>query len=666
MSSSGDAAVPKVARFAIGGAALALLVMVAALFVGGGRPAPAPAGIPDAGLATEWALPLTRLTADLAAAGTVGLLLLAAAFVPSTKDVLSRGARRAARTATWAAAVWAAAAAAVAVMTLSDVLALPVPQVLRPSVLLTYLPDLPSASAWAVSAALAAVTALAAFSSRRPPAAWVALLVALAAVVPPALTGHAASAGDHDLAVSSLVVHVVAVVVWVGGLLGLVWYARTDGRFLGTAARRYSPVALAAFLAVGASGVANALVRLPQASDLWSTGYGRLVMVKLMLFVVLGGIGWWHRTRTLPQLDRGEPGAFRTFAGFEALVMVSVVGVAVALSRTPTPIDPNQTPASPAAEILGFDVPPAPDLWRFVTEWRVDTLIALTLVAMAALYGRGVFTLSRRGDSWPVGRTISWSLGLVVLAIATLSGLSTYGRLLFSVHMTQHMLLGMVAPILLVLGAPFGLALRALPAAGRDQPAGAREWLLAVMASRVVQVVTNPVVALVLFVTAPYVIYFGPLFGYAMQHHWAHLAMHAHFVLVGYVFYESLIGIDPLPHRAPFPLRLMVLFVSLPFHAFFAVALMSSSSVLAHAYYASIGNPYAVDRLTDQSTGSAFAWGFGEVPMMIVLVALLVQWSRDDDRTARRRDRQADRDDDAELKAYNASLAQRGRRSPNR
>jgi putative copper resistance protein D len=342
--------------------------------------------------------------------------------------------------------------------------------------------------------------------------------------------------------------------------------------------------------------------------------------------------------------------------------MVSVIGVAVALSRTPTPLDPKQVPMSPAAEILGFDIPPAPGLGRFATEWRIDTLIALTLVAMAVLYARGVILLHRRGDTWPVGRTISWAFGLAVISIATLSGLSTYGLLLFSVHMTQHMLLGMVAPILLVLGGPFALALRALPAAGRDQPAGAREWLLAVMQSRVVQVLTNPVVALVLFVTAPYMIYFGPLFGYAMQHHWAHLAMHAHFVLVGYVFYESLIGIDPLPHRAPFPLRLIVLFVSLPFHAFFAVALMSSSSVLAQAYYTSIGNPYAIDRLTDQSSGSAFAWGFGEVPMMIVLVALLVQWSRDDDRTARRRDRQADRDGDAELVAYNAALAARSKR----
>ena len=163
---------PKAARFAIGGVALALLVTVAALFVGGGRPEPAPAGIPDAGLVVEWALPLARLVADLAAAVTVGLLLMAAAFIPSTKEVLSRGARQAARTAMWTASAWVAAAAALALLTLSDVLALPLAEVLRPSVLVTYLPDLPSAAAWTVTAALAALAAVAAAESRRPSGAW--------------------------------------------------------------------------------------------------------------------------------------------------------------------------------------------------------------------------------------------------------------------------------------------------------------------------------------------------------------------------------------------------------------------------------------------------------------------------------------------------------------
>ncbi|MEO8330251.1 MAG: cytochrome c oxidase assembly protein, partial [Candidatus Nanopelagicales bacterium] len=246
----------------------------------------------------------------------------------------------------------------------------------------------------------------------------------------------------------------------------------------------------------------------------------------------------------------------------------------------------------------------------------------------------------------------------------TMSGLATYGRVVFSLHMTQHMVLSMVAPILLVLAAPITLALRSLPAAGRNEPSGPREWLLSALHSPFVRVLTHPVTALVLFISAPYLIYFSGLFEVAMRQHWAHELMHVHFVLVGYLFFESLIGIDPLPFRASYPMRLVTLFASLAFHAFFAVALMSSQALIAPSYYAALNRPWWPDLLTDQNTGSAFAWAFGEFPAVIALVVLLVQWSREDDREARRRDRQSDRDGDAELVAYNNMLAQRGRSKP--
>ena len=638
--------------------------LVVALVAGGGRPTAPPAGIPDAGRLTEWALPLVRLLADVSAVVTIGLLLAAAVLIPSRTDVLSTGANRAARLAAWWSLVWAAAAATQSVLVLSDVLGYSLARTLSPSVLLTYLPSLPTSAAWAAMAVLALIVSVAAREAQQPAGVSLALVLAVAALVPVSLSGHAASAADHDLAASSLVVHVVAVVVWVGGLLSLVWYAQADGRFLAVAARRFSPLALGAFVAVGVSGVANAFVRVPSWGDLWSTGYGQLVIAKTAAFAALGVVGWWHRRQTLPALDGHEPGAFGRLAGGEALVMLGVIGLAVALSRTPTPVDPTAAPPTLARELLGYAVPPAPMLSSYLTQSRVDVLVALTLFAMAVLYGLGVHRLRARGDSWSWGRTAAWFTGVALLAVATLSGLSTYGRILFGAHMTQHMLMSMLAPIFLVMGAPISLALRALPAAGREQPAGAREWLLAVLHSRVVRVLTHPVVALVLFVTAPYLVYFSSLFQYAMFHHWAHLAMHMHFVLVGYLFYETLIGVDPLPRRASFPMRLIVLFLSLPFHAFFAVALMSSTSVIAADWYRALGNPYGVDLLANQTTGSAFAWGFGELPMIVALVALLVQWSRDDSRVARRQDRQADRDGGAELQAYNDMLARRGQTRP--
>ncbi len=162
-----------------------------------------------------------------------------------------------------------------------------------------------------------------------------------------------------------------------------------------------------------------------------------------------------------------------------------------------------------------------------------------------------------------------------------------------------------------------------------------------------------------LFITAPYVVYFSGLFEVAMRQHWAHEAMHIHFVVVGYLFYEALIGIDPLPFRASYPMRLVTLFASLVFHAFFAIALMSSNAVLASTYYETLARPWWPNLLSDQTTGAAFAWAFGEFPALVAMIVLLFRWSQDDDRVARRGDRQADRDNDAELKAYNAMLKQR-------
>ena len=644
--------------------AVGVLSMVVALLVGGGRPAPLPPGLPDAGPVVGWALPLAKLATDLAAIATVGLLLTAAVLLPSSKQILSSGAARAARLAAWTAAGWAVAGLAVLVLTLADIAGISVADALAPDQLWSFVVELSEGRAWAATAAMAGATAVVARTADRPLGAWGGLVLAAATVVPAALIGHAAASGDHDIAVSALLLHLLGVVTWVGGLAGLAWYARTDGRYLPVAARRYSALALWAYVAVGLSGVVSAAVRLDTPADLWSSGYGALVLAKTAAFVGLGVVGWWHRRAALPRVAEGEPGAFRRLAGVEVLVMAAVVGIAVALSRTPTPEPTSPTLPTPAESVLGFPLPGQPGLADYLLDWRLDALAALLLLLAAVLYARGVLILRRRQVHWPVGRMVGWYAGLTVVAFATLSGLATYGKVLFSAHMTQHMLLGMLAPLLLVTGAPVTLALRALVPAGPNRPAGPREWLLAVLQSRAVRVLTNPVVALLLFVSAPYVVYFSDLFELAMRQHWAHIAMHAHFVLVGYLFYETLIGTDPLPRRAPYPMRLIVLFASLPFHAFFAVALMSTDSVIAADYYALLGRTWGPDALTDQTTGSAFTWAFAEVPAVMVLVILLFQWSRDDSRRARQLDRQADRDGDAELASYNESLGRLHRSRP--
>jgi cytochrome c oxidase assembly factor CtaG len=220
----------------------------------------------------------------------------------------------------------------------------------------------------------------------------------------------------------------------------------------------------------------------------------------------------------------------------------------------------------------------------------------------------------------------------------------------------------MLVPILLVLGAPVSLALRALPAAGRAGPPGMREWLLAALHSRLSRFLTNPVVATLLFVSGFYGLYLSDLFDTAVSSHAGHLAMNLHFLFSGYLFYWIVIGVDPTPRPIPPLAKVGVVFASLPLHAFFGVVLMGTPKVLGAAYYRSLGLPWHTDLIGDQRLGGGIAWAAGELPLVIVMLALLVQWARSDNRTARRLDRAAERDDDAELNAYNAMLAELARR----
>jgi putative copper resistance protein D len=173
-------------------------------------------------------------------------------------------------------------------------------------------------------------------------------------------------------------------------------------------------------------------------------------------------------------------------------------------------------------------------------------------------------------------------------------------------------------------------------------------------------------IALALFVGSFYVLYFSGLFDVALESHGAHLAMNVHFLLVGVLFFWVIVGVDPTPRQLPPVGRLGLLFVAVPLHAFFGVAVMSSDSVIGSSFYQQLEMPW-VDRLADQTTGGGLAWATGEAPMLLVLLALLVQWSRAEERTARREDRRADRDGDRDLTEYNAmlrSLATTGRRTP--
>ena len=349
---------------------------------------------------------------------------------------------------------------------------------------------------------------------------------------------------------------------------------------------------------------------------------------------------------------------FVSVAAAELVVMAATVALAVGLSRTPTPVGDEAQP-SPAGELLGFPLPGPPTAARMLFGWVPDGFALTFLVLAAGLYATGVLALRRRGDRWPVGRSIAWALGLAVFAWATVGGLGLYSHVLFSAHMISHMLLSMVAPIGLVLGAPVTLALRALPGPRVRGEASPRGMLIAALHSPVVRVITHPLVAFALFVGSLYVLYFTDLFATLMSHHLGHVAMEFHFLAVGTLFFWVLVGIDPGPRRLPPIARIVLLFAAMPFHAFFSVALLSGTVLLAPDYYRRLDRPYWTDLLADQHLGGGIGWAMGELPILLVLGAVFVQWARSDAREASR----FDRANDDELDRYNARLAQLEARS---
>ncbi|MFF9864525.1 cytochrome c oxidase assembly protein [Streptomyces sp. NPDC013953] len=273
-----------------------------------------------------------------------------------------------------------------------------------------------------------------------------------------------------------------------------------------------------------------------------------------------------------------------------------------------------------------------------------------------ALYAWGVVRLRRRGDAWPVGRIVFFTVGVLTVALVMCTRLNDYGMVMFSVHMVQHMVISMLSPILLLLGAPVTLALRALPVASRRGSKGPRELLLALLHSRYMRIVTHPVFTIPLFIASLYALYFTPLFDFLMGSKPGHIAMMVHFLAVGLVFFWPIMGVDPGPHRPGYVMRMLELFAGMPFHAFFGIALMMASEPMVKAY----ANPPAslgIDALGDQNAAGGIAWAFSEIPSVLVLIALVYQWYRSEQRQAVRKDRAADRDGDKELAAYNAYLA---------
>ncbi|MCV7219044.1 cytochrome c oxidase assembly protein [Mycobacterium crocinum] len=482
------------------------------------------------------------------------------------------------------------------------------------------------ARGWIVVAVIAAVVTV----SLRATVRWVwhavLLIPTFIGVIVLPVSGNSGQGPDHDYATSAVIVFALALAVLTGvKISAAVAPPKAELR------RRVRVVELTA-------GVA-ALV------------YGALLLVLLATPTGFGSdYGRFGALAAAALL--GSLFAKRAAGALCAVLAVSAVSV-MAIQTAPRLLTHQFT----AWDVyLGYQLPDPPSALRLLTVWRFDVLLGVAAIALAVGYVIGYLRLRRRGDGWPPGRLAAWLLGCAALLFVTSSGTRAYGSAMFSVHMAEHMALNMFIPVFLALGAPITLALRALPVAGAGRPPGPREWLLWLVHSPVSRFLSHPATAFVLFVGSLYAVYFTPVFDTLVRYHWGHEFMTVHFLITGYLFFWGIIGIDPGPKRLPFIGRLGLLFAVMPFHAFFGIATMTMTSVLGGTFYRSLRLPWLTSLGDDQHLGGAIAWGSSELPVIVVVIALVVQWARQDRRTAARTDRHADAHYDDDLDAYNAML----------
>lgn len=401
------------------GVAAALVVAGFTLWWGGGTEVFSVVGLPEPGPVTLWALPATRVLGDLAAVATIGLLLGASVLAPvsvssggTPRGLVGPHAYQWLRMAAGTSLVWLCAAGLGAAFTMSEVLGQPLAQVITSPEALAFVATVDAAAVQVLIACVAAVLAIACRLVLSVRGVVLLLALALAAVLSLAFTSHSAGYGSHQLAVSSMLLHLGGVVLWTGGLFALVLARRLPTADLRRAVTRYSRLAAVCLALVAASGLLS-MVRLGEATALVGTRYGWLLLGKIVAIGVLAVVGLWHRRRTLPALGQGQRGAFARLAGVELVIFAATIGLAVGLSRAPPPRGEPDTDTATA--LLGFSLPESPSVGALLLNWLPEPLFLALAVVATGLYLAGLRRLRGQGQHWPHGRVVAWLIGWTMI-----------------------------------------------------------------------------------------------------------------------------------------------------------------------------------------------------------------------------------------------------------
>jgi cytochrome c oxidase assembly factor CtaG len=471
------------------------------------------------------------------------------------------------------------------------------------------------------------------------------LALALPAILAPVVVGDILVGPAHDHGGDAGAVQAVVEAVFFGAATVLALRAAGGTPPSVPAVRRFALVSLAALPLLATAALVLLHFRMAGLAPLSNpTGRWSLLAVGALAAATAA-------VAVLARRPGARPGVPLAVIALAGAVTAACHG---AMGRIPPP--QYFVPTELVEVFLGYTLPDAPDLGTLLTAWRPNLLF--TLIAFVAItgYGAAWIRVARSGERWPVGRGVAWMLGWTTVIVATSSGVGKYAGADFALHMLMHMGLNMLAPMLMALGGAVTLVLKAARPAGRGEPVGIYEWTGELMRWRPGALAYHPVLVFALFVGSYYGLYLTELFGLAIRFHWAHQLMNVHFLVTGYLFYSLAVGVDRGPRQLPHIGRLGFVFASMPFHAFFGVILMSMSTVIAETFYNYLDQPWATDLAASQRAGGGIAWAGAEIPLLILIIALSLQWARSDEREALRKDRHYDTGLDDEFEAYNRML----------
>ena len=587
--------------------------------------APAPL-IPDSGPLVHFLRPILVALVYVFAIAVIALLISDGIFVPFRNT----NARLAAKFSLALSGI----AFAAAVFTLTQALSQPISLVANIEVIATYGWDVASVRAQLLIAFIALISS---FVLNKPNLDRVGIVAALnvIGISLPGLLSHGGGVSTHQWAVVSGLVHGIAIALWISGVLAIFFIVANkkltqDQKSL--ALHKFGYIAGTAVVALVISGEINAYTRFNNFLELFTTIYGQLMLLKVTLLLAALLVALNIRKRLQTDIKK--------LVGLEVGLLFFTIGVSVVLASTAYP-KTAPAPFSLIESVTGFTEPIVFSWSYALTTFSIEPFSFTVGVLALFLYIFGVFTLEKRGDSWPLSRSFAWIVAVFLGMYVTNSMLGKYAILMFSAHMTVHMVLAMLVPILLPLGAPLTLTLRVLSPndtiKNKDSEVrNLRDWIVALINSRYLHTLSHPVLSFFIFAGGTWALYFSPLLTVLMRSHLGHLFMDAHFVLAGYLFFWNILGLDPSPRKIPYALRLGLVFAAAVFHGIFGFITFSSNTQLGGGWFGEIKPSWLSNQIADQQLGGGIAWGFGELPTILVLAILVYQWASKDEKLSKR------------------------------